>query len=80
MELVLPIGDSMPQWVINLLVDLAVKYGIPALMKVFKNVPEAIWKAISDLIEHLKGHPAPEVVARNFSEKVAACIGETCKV
>lgn len=71
---------SMPQWLIDLLVNLAVKIGLPVVMKIFKGVPDAVWQAISDLLEHLKGHPTPEVVSDNFVKKVNACIGETCKV
>lgn len=48
----------MPAWILNLLIQLAIKVGVPALVKYFPKIPSEIIAIINELIDALK---QPEV-------------------
>lgn len=57
----------MPTWLLNLLIQLAIKIGVPALIKYFPKVPAEIIVIINELLDSLK---KPDV-SNSAAKKVA---------
>ncbi len=54
----------MPVWLINLLVSLAIKVGLPYLLKAFPWIPQEVMAIINKLIEDLKDPKLSNSVSR----------------
>lgn len=50
----------MPAWLIKTLIGLAVRFGLPWVLKHFPGIPEAVRKIIEQLLEALAGEPSRE--------------------
>jgi hypothetical protein len=46
----------MPNWLINILIDLALKVGVPYLLKLFPWLPQNLMDIIQNFIDDIKGH------------------------
>lgn len=68
----------MPQWLITLLVKLAVAVGIPYLAKKFPNLPKEVWDMIEQIIKFINASPDPAAATRTIQEKVNECTGPQC--
>lgn len=69
----------MPIWLINLLISLAIKLGLPYLMEKFPNLPKSIWDLIAELLKHI--HGAQDKVAEVAKARLILrehCYGPGC--
>ena len=71
----------MPAWLIQLLITLAINFGLPWLLKKFPWIPPEVRKIIEDLINKLKDHKEQkEVLVSEAKQKVRECYGPNCKI
>jgi hypothetical protein len=72
----------MPAWLISLLVSLAVKVGVPILIKKLPWIPKEVVDIITKLIEDLEKAPTPEskkeAKALALKQVRAHCSGVAC--
>lgn len=68
----------MPTWILHMLIDLAVKLGLPYLMKRFNWLPAEIWVVIEDILAHVKNAQDPYGATADIHAKVKECIGVAC--
>jgi len=68
----------MPQWLINLLLKLAVSWGLPALAKAFPWLPKEVIDLIVAIIEGLKKSEQPVETLREVKRAVSQCNGIAC--
>lgn len=70
----------MPSWLVQLLVGLAIKIGVPALVKYFPKIPSEIIAVINELLDALKKPETDKAEAkRSAIRKVKECSGVACK-
>lgn len=70
----------MPAWLLSFLISLAIKLGMPFLLKLFPNLPPGIAAIIQKLIEDLSAHSATKtaLVAQAKTDIKQACSGVGC--
>lgn len=70
----------MPQWLLSLLIKLALSVGLPAAMKYVPGISGEVWKIIEEILRHiLEAEDKPQAV-RNLRAKVKECTGAGCPV
>lgn len=72
----------MPIWLIQLIVTLAVKFGVPFILKRFPSIPAEVIKIIEELIAKLTDQKAEkQVLIAEAKQKVKAiCEGPHCEL
>lgn len=71
----------MPAWLIQLIITLAVKFGLPWILKKFPGIPPEVMKVIEELLGNLATHKEEKAkLVAEAKEKVAACYGPECKL
>lgn len=70
----------MPAWLISFLISIAIKFGMPWVLKKFPWVPMEVVTLIEELLEKLKIHKQEKVeLIRTTKEKAKEiCIGAAC--
>lgn len=69
----------MPGWLIMILVNLALKFGVPWLLKKFPWLPPNIAEIIEDLVGKVKGAKATKKEAyKEAKRKIRECQGTAC--
>ncbi len=69
----------MPAWIIQLIVTLAVRLGLPWVLKKFPGIPAEVQKVIEELLENLTQHKSEKkVLVSEAKKKISACYGDTC--
>lgn len=71
----------MPAWLIQILVRLAIAIGIPALVKLFPNIPQAIIDIINQLLVALEGNKDEKkaLIADAHLQVKRVCEGIACE-
>jgi len=70
----------MPNWVIALLIQLAIKFGIPWIVKMLPNISPDILKIIEELLNGIKGVAEDKKeLKRSAIKKVGKCYGVACE-
>ena len=67
----------MPSWLLKILIELAMKVGIPFLVEHFKFVPANVWQIIKDIISHIDGAPDKERAVKEIRAQLQ-CNGIGC--
>ena len=67
----------MPAWLVELLVNLALKVGIPFLVEKFNWIPVEFWRVVQDLLSHVNDHPNKQEAIQNVRAQLE-CIGVGC--
>lgn len=75
----------MPVWIIQLLISLAVKFGLPFVLRLiakkFPGVPTELGSIIEELLKNLgKAKEDKKEAVRTAKLRVAECYGPTCNV
>lgn len=69
----------MPAWIIQLIVSLAVRLGLPWVLKRFPFIPAEVQKIIEELVKNLTEHKSEKkVLVSKAKQKISACYGDTC--
>lgn len=69
----------MPDWLVKVLMTLAIQLGIPLAKTLLKWVPQAFWDAVEEMLKHLTFTvDDPEPVAEEFKKRTRECIGPIC--
>lgn len=70
----------MPVWMINLLISLAVKWGLPWLLAKFPLLPPWLEQIIEKIIEDLKQENADkkQIIKEAHNQVRQACSGSAC--
>lgn len=71
----------MPAWIINIIITLAVRFGLPWLLKLLPWLPAEAERVIEELLENLKIHRAEkkEVVSAAKEKIKTVCKGDQCQ-
>lgn len=71
----------MPAWLIQIIVTLAIKFGIPFILKRFPGIPPEVIKIIEDLISKLTQHSEQKsIIVGQAKADLRKCIGDSCKL
>lgn len=70
----------MPAWLLNLLVQLVIKLGLPALIKRFPGLPAELWALIEEILRHVAGSGNPSAATALLRVKVKECTGAGCPI
>lgn len=65
----------MPVWLINILVNIAIKVGLPWVVQKFPKLPQEIVDIISELLEQLKN---PNISNSVANKQAIARVNEFC--
>lgn len=69
----------MPAWLIQLIVTLALQFGLPFVQKLFPKLPPEVIALIQALIEKLLGHKEEKkTLIQDTKKQIAACFGDNC--
>lgn len=67
----------MPSWLIELLVTLAAKVGIPYLTEKLNWVPKEFWAIVQDVLSHIKSQPDKTAAVQSVRAQLQ-CAGIGC--
>lgn len=72
----------MPVWLIQILITLAIKFGLPWILKKFPSIPPEVIKIIEELIQKLEGHKEEQkaLVAEAKKKALQVCTGPDCSL
>lgn len=68
----------MPNWIINMLVNLAVKIGLPWLMKKFPGLPSEVWALIEGILSYIHAADDKSQALAQVKAAVKVCEGISC--
>lgn len=70
----------MPVWLINILISLAIKFGVPWLMAKFPLISPAVQQIIDGLLSDLQSHSQQKAqIVSGAKEQIRkVCSGTTC--
>lgn len=69
----------MPHWLLQLLVTLAVQFGIPWLLKAFPWLPKEVIAIIEELLKALQDQKMEKkALIKEAKQNIAACYGPNC--
>lgn len=69
----------MPSWLIIIIIQLAVKFGLPQLIKLFPKLPVEVVQIVNDLLAKLADHKEEKVsMKKEAVVKIKECLGVAC--
>lgn len=67
----------MPSWMIELLVNLAMQFGIPWLTEKFKWVPTEFWQVVKDILKYVQAADDKKEAVKTVRSQLG-CVGIGC--
>lgn len=68
----------MPVWLIELLISLALKFGLPYLIKAFPSLPKEVWEVVETILKAVQSAENPQDKAKEIRTAVNQCTGVGC--
>lgn len=69
----------MPAWLVPIVVQIAVKFGVPWLLKVIPGIPQVVIDIINDLLNKLADPTQSNSAAKKDAiDKIKKCTGSFC--
>lgn len=68
----------MPAWIITLLVSMAIKLGLPYLIKKLPWLPADVWGIIEEILKHIQGAEDKAAAVEKIGAAVRGCTGTGC--